>query len=120
MGENSNIRNLMIYNYGNECWLKGKGKLTYHHIVPVRDGGKNTLDNGALLSDEMHDKFNKLEMMYPQLAEEINMYLKEYKGNYPNEVWDKIVVLLELVGKEEKKKWTKSKKYSKRVKKKKR
>lgn len=99
--DNKGVKNLMIANYGKECWLHYKltreNPLTFHHIKPKRDGGKATEENGALLSRYAHDDFNILENMYPELAKEINEYLLIYKGDYPIEVEERIIRLLELV-----------------------
>ena len=96
----------MINNYGNRCWLHYKltkdNPLTYHHcVIPKRNGGRATEENGALLSREAHDDFNILEQMYPKLAKEINEYLTTYKGDYPSEVLEKINRLMELVKRKE-------------------
>lgn len=92
--KNKQIRNLLIYNHGHACWLNGKltkkNPLTLHHIKPIKKGGKTTIDNGALLSKSMHERFNQLERHNPQLAKEINKYLKEYKGDYPPQVQSRI------------------------------
>jgi hypothetical protein len=98
---NKQVKNLLIYNFGASCWLGGKitkkNPLTNHHILAKRDGGETTLDNGALLSQEMHDRFNILEQRYPELAEEINSYLKQYKGVYPNKIQERIDYIMSLV-----------------------
>lgn len=103
--KNKLVRNLMINNYGNRCWLHYKltkdNPLTYHHLKPVREGGRATEENGALLSREAHDDFNILEQMYPKLAREINEYLSTYKGDYPSEVIERINRLMELAKRKE-------------------
>lgn len=92
--KNQYVRDMLIDTFGYKCWLGGKvskeNPLTLHHIIPVREGGKTTIENGALISLQKHTEFNVLEQMYPELGEEINSYLYEYRGNYPQEVWDRI------------------------------
>jgi hypothetical protein len=103
--KNKDVKNLLIRKYGNECWLKYKltrdNQLTLHHIKPRRSNGATNEENGALLSRLAHNDFNRLEQRYPELASEINMYLKTFKGNYPNEVLDRINKLMKLVEKKE-------------------
>lgn len=99
--KNQYVRDLLIYYYGEKCWLFGKitkeNYLTLHHIKPVRDGGKTTLENGALLTVEKHMQFNLLEENYPELAEEINCYFSYYRGNYPQEVYERINEIMSIV-----------------------
>lgn len=101
--KNSNryIRNLLIYNYGATCWLKGviskDNPLTLHHIIPVRFGGQTTIENGALLTLERHQLFNTLEIYRPNEAEEVNFLLKEYKGQYPQIVDERVEELIMLM-----------------------
>ena len=98
---NSYIRDLLINTYGNKCWLGGKvsheNPLTYHHIKPVRCGGRTTMNNGALLSLQKHAEFNVLESIYPDLAEEINFYFTVYHGTYPQGVYERINGIMQLV-----------------------
>lgn len=99
--KNSYIRDLLIYNYGAKCWLNGKitrdNPLTLHHIKPVREGGKTTMENGALLSLRKHEEFNKLEQQYPDLAAELNMYFEIYRGQYPQDVFERIQEVMSMV-----------------------
>ena len=99
--KNSYVRDLLVYYYGPKCLLGGQvtkdNYLTLHHIKPVRDGGRTTLENGALLSVRKHAEFNVLESMYPEYGEEINNYFLEYRGNYPPEVSERIQELISLV-----------------------
>jgi len=39
--------------------------VTYHHIIPVRDGGKISIENGANISSYMHQNLNILEQYFP-------------------------------------------------------
>lgn len=76
---NKNAKQELIRRYGAECFIeklhlrqdttprrytsKGQKKrmkqLTYHHIRMRKDGGKATVENGALLSAENHQWFHK-------------------------------------------------------------
>ena len=99
--KNSYVRDMLVYYYGPKCWLGGQvtkdNYLTLHHIKPVRDGGRTTLENGALLSRQKHAEFNVLEEMYPEYGEEINNYFLEYRGQYPQEIYERIQELMSLV-----------------------
>lgn len=79
MSSNKQAREELEKLYGKECFIEklhlrkdeeprrytSKGqmermkKLTYHHIVAKRKGGKSTVENGALLSEENHIWFHK-------------------------------------------------------------
>lgn len=79
MSSNKKAREELEKLYGKECFIeklhlrkdkeprkytsKGQMKkmkqLTYHHILERRNGGKTTVDNGALLSNENHIWFNQ-------------------------------------------------------------
>lgn len=96
---NAYIRMMLIDLYGESCWLKGeiskRNPLTLHHIVPVRFGGKTTVDNGALITIERHQLFNLFECKQSELAEEVNYYLHEYHGLYPQIVDERIDELIQ-------------------------
>ena len=81
--------------YGKECFIEklhlreekqqrytGKGQfkrmkqLTYHHIQMKKDGGKATVENGALLSTENHAWFHKQP---PEKQAEMNKAFQQYK-----------------------------------------
>lgn len=88
--------------YGKECFIKklklrekydGKfaGKkqvkksiqrrneiLTYHHILERQNGGKATVENGAILSAENHRWFNEQSK---EIQEEMNKAFQEYKAS---------------------------------------
>lgn len=78
MSSNKKVKEELIRRYGNKCFierlklrdtrgLKYKGcgqykrmkQLTYHHIKMKKDGGKATIENGALLSAENHQWFHQ-------------------------------------------------------------
>ena len=106
---------IKIYKLSDECMLKGKlsrdNPFTYHHIIPVRENGQKTLENGAILTRKKHEQFNQLERLYPEYAAEINYYLYTYRGNYPEEVMERINELMSLVKDVPKKKVKTNKKY---------
>lgn len=78
MSSNRKVREELEKRYGKECFIEkmhlrkdkerkytGKGQmkrmkqLSYHHILEKRKGGKATVENGALLSNENHIWFHK-------------------------------------------------------------
>ena len=96
MSCNKYAKELLIKRYGAECFIeklhlrkddkprhyKSEGQmmkmkqLTYHHIRRRRDGGKATIENGALLSIENHQWFHQQS---PQLQNYMNAIFQEYK-----------------------------------------
>lgn len=93
---NKNIKKELIKLYGPECFIeklhlrpddtpryytskaqmKKMKQLTYHHIKEKRNGGVATVENGALLSVENHQWFNKQP---PEVQDELNKKFQEYK-----------------------------------------
>lgn len=93
---NKQAKQRLIELYGAECFIDklklredvtprhytGKGQmkkmkqLTYHHILEKRNGGKATVENGALLSAENHQWFNKQSQ---EKQAEMNKKFQEYK-----------------------------------------
>ena len=51
-------------------------QLTYHHIKMKKDGGRATIENGALLSAENHAWFHKQSL---EKQSEMNRAFQEYK-----------------------------------------
>lgn len=95
MSSNKSVKEKMIRIYGAECFIEklhlrkdkerrytGKGQLkrmkqlTYHHIKMKKDGGRATIENGALLSAENHAWFHKQS---PEKQSEMNKAFQEYK-----------------------------------------
>ena len=95
MSSNRRTKEKLIELYGAECFIdklhlrppeerayKGKAHykrmkaLTYHHIREKRNGGKATVENGALLSAENHEWFNKQNK---QRQAEMNQAFQDYK-----------------------------------------
>lgn len=93
---NKKAKEKLIALYGAECFIeklhlrvdteprkytsKGQYKrmkqLTYHHIKEKRNGGKATVENGALLSEENHMWFNKQSK---QEQKQMNELFQQYK-----------------------------------------
>lgn len=95
MSKNKSARQELERLYGKECFIEklhlreekqkrytGKGQfkrmkqLTYHHIKMRKDGGKATVENGALLSTENHAWFHK---QTPEKQVEMNKAFQQYK-----------------------------------------
>lgn len=96
---NRSIKQRMIAKYGKECWIdklhirkddtpkvyKGKGQLkrmkqlTFHHIKERSKGGRATEENGALLSAENHEWFNKQPK---EVQDKLNQIFQEYKKSF--------------------------------------
>lgn len=96
MSSNKKIKDRLIELYGPECFIdklhlrkdkkprkytsKGQYKrmkeLTYHHIKERRNGGKTTVENGALLSNENHEWFNKQS---DKAQRQMNELFQQYK-----------------------------------------
>ncbi len=106
MSSNKSVRKRLEQLYGKECFIeklhlrksnqntkytsKGQRKkmkqLTYHHILERSKGGKATVENGALLSNENHiwlhqqskekrDKINQIFQDYKHLVDECKVVL---------------------------------------------
>ena len=54
-------------------------QLTYHHIKMKKDGGRATVENGALLSAENHAWFHKQSLQGQAIMNEM---FQEYKRQY--------------------------------------
>ena len=95
--KNTKVKRKLIALYGAECFIdklylrppedkprrytsKGELKrmktLTYHHMKERSKGGPTTIENGAILSVESHEWFNKQP---PEVQAELNIRFKEYK-----------------------------------------
>ncbi len=76
---------LLIYGlvcWGDELWIPdNKNIMTMHHIKPVRNKGKLTWDNIALLSLYFHQFFNRIEQVDQKLADELNQLFRELNRN---------------------------------------
>ena len=96
MGSNKSVRQELERRYGKKCFierlhlrkydkptrfkskkqLKRMKELTYHHIVMKKDGGKATIENGALLSAENHAWFHQQSQENQEI---MNCAFQEYK-----------------------------------------
>lgn len=99
MSSNKSAKEELIRRYGAECFIerlklrkdvgtkryKSKGQrarmkqLTYHHIKMKKDGGRATVENGALLSAENHAWFHQQTQ---QDQSRMNEIFQEYKKQY--------------------------------------
>lgn len=62
--------------YTSKGQMKRMKQLTFHHIKEKRNGGQATVENGALLSAENHEWFNKQSL---EAQEEMNKLFQKYK-----------------------------------------
>lgn len=95
MGRNTRVKNKLIELYGPECFIeklhlrkdpkrkytskaqkKKMKELTYHHIRERSKGGDTSIENGAILSAENHQWFNKQS---PEAQAYMNKKFQEYK-----------------------------------------
>ena len=95
MSSNKSAKEALIRIYGPECFIDKLGlrkdkerkytgksqykrmkQLTYHHIEEKSKGGKATIENGALLSEENHIWFNKQS---EEAQRQMNEAFQEYK-----------------------------------------
>lgn len=95
MSSNKRAKQELIRRYGAECFIDklqlrkepkkqytGQGQmkrmkqLTYHHIKMKKDGGRATVENGALLSAENHSWFHQQD---PHYQGYMNAIFQEYK-----------------------------------------
>lgn len=96
MSSNKSARKQLERIYGKECFIdklhlrkdtektkyKGKGQLkkmkqlTYHHILERSKGGKATVENGALLSNENHIWFHQQSK---EKQSQMNQIFQDYK-----------------------------------------
>ena len=99
MSSNKRAKEELIRIYGAECFIeklklrkdvkptryKSKGQmkkmkqLTFHHIKMKKDGGRATVENGALLSAENHAWFH--QQSYKDQTQ-MNAMFQEYKKQY--------------------------------------
>lgn len=95
MSDNQRAKKQLIGLYGAECFIEklhlrrdkerhytGKNQykkmkqLTYHHILEKRNGGRATVQNGAILSEENHQWFNRQP---PKEQAKMNRLFQKYK-----------------------------------------
>ena len=95
---NKEAKQRLIELYGAECFIeklrlrkdteprryKSKGQrkrmkqLTYHHIQERSNGGQATVENGALLSTENHEWFNRQSK---EVQKQMNELFQRYKNS---------------------------------------
>lgn len=89
------------------CKLSKKNPYTYHHILEVRNGGKRTIINGAILTANAHHFLNVVDLKEHRLYDELNYIFKELNrtGKPPTEDYyeevNKILVKVKLPNKTE-------------------
>lgn len=100
MGNNKSAKKQLIERYGKIDFLdrlhikvpqlkkyKSKGQLrkmkqlTYHHIVPQKQGGKTNIENGALMSLEHHEWFH---LQSEEVQQQLNELFQELKRRIDN------------------------------------
>ena len=70
-----------------------KNPYTFHHIQERRNGGRNEIQNGAILTKEAHAYLNYLENFCPMAYDEyqgIFRYINSLNGPIPPEIYDDI------------------------------
>ncbi len=75
---------IKIYNTYTLDWMDyyvEGNDLTYHHIVKAENGGKITIDNGALLTQRAHNYLHLIERIDIDIYNRINAVLKEINEN---------------------------------------
>ncbi len=70
-----------IYNPDGFDWMNFKltkeNPATFHHIKEKRDGGKKTIENGAILSSFAHQLLNILDLFCPDAYNDLqNVFIK--------------------------------------------
>lgn len=78
----NDVKALMIeiYETYKYDWMNFKiddEEVTYHHIIKEENGGKVTLDNGALLTSRAHEYLHMIERMDLDIYEMINKIFKD-------------------------------------------
>lgn len=71
---------MKIYNTYTLDWMNyfvKENDITYHHIVKAEDGGRVTIDNGALLTQRAHNYLHTIERIDIDIYNRINTVLKE-------------------------------------------
>ena len=83
IGENMKLvtKNMIyLWNMNNLCWMgykmSSQNPFTYHHITKRTDGGRLTIDNGAILTKNAHEFLNVIENKDLELYIYLNNMLK--------------------------------------------
>lgn len=75
---------------------------TYHHIIEKRNGGRRTLDNGAILTQNAHRYLNYLDMKKHDYYRELNslfLFLNRTKQPPTEEYYEEVRKVLKKVKK---------------------
>ena len=115
MSKNKHVKEELIRRYGPQCFieklklrdtrgLKYTGKaqykrmkmLTYHHIRMKKDGGKATVENGALLSNENHIWFHQQPQRDQEVMNEMFQQLKKKYDKCKIELVDELDTEIEV------------------------
>lgn len=79
------VKLLSIYNLNDRDWMNfkisKKNPLTYHHIMKRESGGKNEINNGALVTKLAHNFLHYIEYDDIHLYNKINDYFKIINEN---------------------------------------
>ena len=83
--------------YTSKGQLKRIKQLTYHHIVMKKDGGKATIENGALLSAENHEWFHRQPLRSQKKMNEKFQENKKCKVEFVDELDTEVEVHYTMV-----------------------
>lgn len=80
-------RMVRIYELTDACFmgfpLTKDSRFTFHHCIKKEYGGSNSIDNGAVLTNDAHRLLNYIEMNYYEIYYQINCKLIEIsKGKH--------------------------------------
>ena len=71
---------IRIFKPKNMDWMgykiTNKNPYTYHHILERRYGGKEVVENGAILSRNAHDHLNYLEVFVPEAYDDWQRFFR--------------------------------------------
>lgn len=74
-------RMVRIYELTDTCFmgfpLTKESRFTFHHCIKKEHGGSNSIDNGAVLTNDAHQLLNYIEMNYYEIYYQINNKLIE-------------------------------------------
>lgn len=81
--------------HGKQCRLTNSPyDVSIHHIKPKRDGGRNNVMNTIPITQDLHMKFNYIELHMPELAERINKVYTDMLENTKQLQWNEDIVSL--------------------------
>ncbi len=88
MGENNrNLKKLIkIYKPDGYDWmnfaLTRRNPYTFHHILSRSDGGKDLVENGAILTRRAHDLLHLLEFVCPEAYNDLQIVFDKINKSY--------------------------------------